>query len=109
MNRHVVTIITLLGLAIGPSALFTTSAFAGQSPDARDANISARDARSVPSVDLRSPDARDAARMVVPQTQRHARVDLRSPDTRDASSGVRYVTLNPTAAKSPGSSSFHWG
>ena len=43
MNRHTLTIITVLGLATGPSALFTGTAlgFTG-SPDARDANTAAQ-------------------------------------------------------------------
>jgi len=47
-----------------------------RSPDARDA---ARAAEQAQTVDLRSPDARDAGRSAESQS-----VDLRSPDARDA-------------------------
>jgi hypothetical protein len=130
MRRHTLTIITVLGLATGPSALFTGTAlgFAG-SPDARDANATAL---ANQSVDLRSPDARDSGRVVVVQPQssptdlrspdgrdaaRFAsqpqspqRVDLRSPDTRDVASNVRFVTVPPPVVVSnPSSSGFEWG
>src|SRR3954453_16120705 len=81
MRRHTLTIITVLGLATGPSALFTGTAlgFAG-SPHARDAHATPPANQNAA---LRSPDARDSGRViVVPQSS--TPVDLRSPDARDA-------------------------
>ena len=127
MRRHTLTIITVLGLATGPSAQFTGTAL-GQSPDARDANLAANqtvdlrspDARdsgrvvvvqpqSSPTVDLRSPDARDAVRFAS-QPQTRTRVDLRSPDTRDVANNVRFVSVPPPVVVSnPSSGGFEWG
>lgn len=56
---------------------------------------------SAASVDLRSPDAREAASAA--ETSGH--VDLRSPDARDA--GLAAPTPSPTT--SSGSSGFDWG
>src|SRR3954468_9423159 len=129
MRRHTLTIITVLGLATGPSALFTASALGFGSPDAQEANQSAQarqnvdlrspDARDSGRVvvvaptsataDLRSPDARDAARFVS-QPQSTQRVDLRSPDTRDVANHVRFVTVPaPELVSSPSSDGFGWG
>jgi hypothetical protein len=68
-----------------------------RSPDARDA---ARALHSTGIVDLRSPDARDAARAV----QTTSVVDLRSPDARDA---ARPTQSTPVATGSP-SGGFDW-
>ena len=59
-------------------------------------------------VDLRSPDARDAAAAAQQQT------DLRSPDARDFAAGRRIVASTPVqVAKAPGAtpaaSGFDWG
>ena len=131
MRRNTLTIVTVLGLATGPSALFTASAVGDPvSPDAHDAAVAAQtrqnvdlrspDARdsgrvvvaspqSSPTVDLRSPDARDAARFVS-QPQSYVRVDGRSPDTRDFADGVRFVTLPPAeVVNAPSSDGFEWG
>src|SRR4051812_33298668 len=84
MRRHTLTIITVLGLATGPSALFTGTAlgFAG-SPDARDANATAL---ANQNVDLRSPDARDSGRVVVvPQSSTPSTCAPLTPATRPAS------------------------
>jgi hypothetical protein len=131
MRRHTLTIITVLGLATGPSALFTGTALGSVvSPDAQDANAialakqnvdlrspDARDSGRVvvvqpqtsPAVDLRSPDARDAARFTS-QPQTPTRVDLRSPDTRDVANNVRFVSVPPPVVVSnPSSSGFEWG
>jgi hypothetical protein len=87
MHRHTLTIITVLGLATGPSALFTANALGHPvSPDARDANSTAQ----FKFVDLRSPDTRDMARGVEPQ----------SPQT------VPPVEL---VVKSPSNDGFEWG
>jgi hypothetical protein len=84
--------------ALVPAAQANTRVVDLRSPDARDA---ARQAHTTPVVDLRSPDARDAAR------QAHATpmVDLRSPDARDAARPV------PPAPSTPEQSSggFGWG
>ena len=62
MRRNTLTIVTVLGLATGPSALFTATALGDfGSPDARDANATAL---AKQNVDLRSPDARDSGRVV---------------------------------------------
>ena len=87
-----------LALAIAavaaPAAVADTSAVDLRSPDARDA------ARPAAQVDLRSPDARDAARPA-------AKVDLVSPDARD--NGRRepapIVVTQPALAASDG---FDW-
>jgi len=81
-----------------------------RSPDARDA---ARPART----DLRSPDARDAARPIAGP----ARTDMRSPDARDAASPVstyavsadtgnarRLAPVQSNAAGTSGSSEALW-
>jgi hypothetical protein len=47
----------------------------------------AANALAVPQ-DLRSPDTKDAAAGISPQTQSAPRQDLRSPDTRDAAAGI---------------------
>ena len=111
MNRHTLTVVTALALATGPSALSTANAFGSlQPPDARDANIAAQTSQAAPTVDLRSPDARDASRHVVSQPSSVTRVDLRSPDTRDVANGVRFVTVPPVqVVHSPSSRGFEWG
>jgi hypothetical protein len=110
MNRHAVTIVATLGL-VTSGALSTANAFAGQSPDARDANAAARSALSIPSVDMRSPDARDASsRAVTPASAPVSIADGRSPDTRDAANGVRFVSVPPVSViEHPGSGGFQWG
>lgn len=96
--------------------------------------------RPAPNVDLRSPDARDAARGVTPHSvapdiaMRHAgqgtcgtdysrnsvdggycatasspNVDLRSPDARDAARGVTPATVAPVAATAPKADDTDWG
>jgi hypothetical protein len=79
-----------------------------RSPDARDA---AREAGPVtgPSQDLRSPDARDAAREAGPvagPTQ-----DLRSPDARDAARDLPRVVVSPplVEVREAPSGGFDWG
>ena len=62
-----------------------------RSPDAREAAVAADQAPppAVGSTDLRSPDARDAAVAAQQAAQPPAGpIDLRSPDTRDAARGV---------------------
>jgi hypothetical protein len=63
MNRHRLARSAALGLALAALAAATASA---------------------DTVDLRSPDARDAARPAAGASQRH---DMRSPDTRDVAEG----------------------
>jgi hypothetical protein len=55
------------------------------------------------SQDLRSPDARDAAAGVSPQTQYVLPQDLRSPDARDAAAGISQQTqyVLPQDLRSP--------
>ena len=81
MRRQLTTIAAVAGLALGPGAV-TASAIA-QSPDARDANLAAqREQAQVDNVDLRSPDARDAARGVgIPD------VEVIAPQPLKSSSG----------------------
>src|SRR4029077_6221898 len=100
-----------LGL-IASSALSNTSALAGQSPDARDANLAAQSSTDASRVDPRSPDARAAAaRAVAASAQTYSIVDGRSPDTRDVARGVKLgAAPSPAATVSHVSSnSFQWG
>ena len=93
----------LIGAAVVAGALLVvsaTQAFASvdlRSPDARDA---ARTPHAPTVVDLRSPDARDAS-LATPAT---SVVDLRSPDARDAGRPVQ-PTLVSTESPSDG---FDW-
>jgi hypothetical protein len=97
-------IIRSLAPAIVVAAAVASSASAAtvdlRSPDARDA---ARMAQQTPGVDLRSPDARDAAR-AAQQTQG---VDLRSPDARDA--GRVESSLSPSPAQASEPTGTDWG
>ena len=94
----------LTAFAVMGGAMFalvpTTQAAAQQvdlrSPDARDAALTAAPAK----VDLRSPDARDAARSVTTGKL----VDLRSPDARDA---ARRIPAIPASSGEP-SGGFDW-
>src|SRR4051794_25733283 len=93
MNRHTLTIVATLGI-MSSGVITNATALAGQSPDARDANVAARTALATQSIDLRSPDARDATvRSVRPPAPVYSRTDARSPDTRDVADGVRFVTV----------------
>jgi hypothetical protein len=56
----------------------------------------AANALAVPQ-DLRSPDTKDAAAGISPQTQSAPRQDLRSPDTRDAAAGISHQTQSALA------------
>jgi hypothetical protein len=113
-SKTLALIVATLGL-IASSALSNTSALAGQSPDARDANLAALAAQSsadASRVDPRSPDARDAAaRAVAASAQTYSIVDGRSPDTRDVARGVKLgAAPSPAATVSHVSSnSFQWG
>jgi hypothetical protein len=99
-RRHRIARTAAVALALG--AFATPAAFAQQdlrSPDARDAARAA-----INTQDLRSPDTRDAARAAI-NTQ-----DLRSPDTRDAAIGhsapteVSVPSHSAPVAQSPGES-----
>jgi hypothetical protein len=79
-----------------------------RSPDARDA---AREAVGVsgPYQDLRSPDARDAAREAAPVSGPSQ--DLRSPDARDAARDLTRVVVSPPVVevREAPSGGFDWG
>jgi hypothetical protein len=99
-----------VAVAIAAGALGITSAAAAsvdlRTPDARDA---ARPAAVAPlSTDLRSPDAQDLARGIQPQST--AVVDARSPDSVDRATGggVR-ATPGVELVQVGGSSGFDWG
>jgi hypothetical protein len=59
---------------------------------------------AVAQQDLRSPDARDAARAALGPTQ-----DLRSPDTRDVAVGYAPATAHAPVAMQPGGSEWRIG
>jgi hypothetical protein len=71
-------------------------------------------ALATPYQDLRSADARDAARLAIAQQRmppKHPTQDLRSPDTRDAARGVIVgagVTA-PARVAVPATAGFDWG
>ncbi len=98
--------------AIALAASMLTLALAGQafantqdlrSPDARDAaRLSQLATPTTTYQDLRSPDARDAASV----SEQGQYQDLRSPDARDAG---RVVPQAPVASASPSSDGFNWG
>jgi hypothetical protein len=99
-RSHMLTTAALLAVCAAP-------AYADQdlrSPDARDA---ARAAATRDYVDLRSPDARDAARASAETSYQ----DLRSPDARDAGQKPRTVQVPEPVVEireNPGSG-FDWG
>src|ERR671923_1414907 len=91
-NRIIGTVATaLVAVALAPNAGATSGAGAPyqdlRSPDARDA---ARASATTQNQDLRSPDARDAA--LASQARNYQ--DLRSPDARDA--GRPHPSPSPT-------------
>ena len=71
-------------------------------------------ALATPYQDLRSADARDAARLAIAEQRTppaHPTQDLRSPDTRDAARGVIVgagVTA-PARVAAPATAGFDWG
>jgi hypothetical protein len=87
MNNSRLTRSAALGLALAALAAPTAAAQQDlRSPDARDAARAAESAQEQPGRDLRSPDARDAAR-AAELAQDQPGQDLRSPDARDAAEG----------------------
>jgi hypothetical protein len=64
---------------------------------------------AAPTVDLRSPDARDAARGVSAHRAAPVAVDLRSPDARDAARGVSAHRVAPVSATTAKSNDTDWG
>jgi hypothetical protein len=107
---------TRLATAMAGAALASALVVSGASADQHAIDAAARDAAGLASApddrqvtydDLRSPDARDAARQAAGQGL--PRQDLRSPDARDAADGYR-PTLEPQpAADQPSSpSGFDW-
>jgi hypothetical protein len=99
-----------VAVAIAAGSLAVSSAAAApadlRSPDARDAARPA--AVAPPSTDLRSPDAQDLGRGIQPQST--AVVDARSPDSVDRATGggVR-ATPAVELVQVGGSSGFDWG
>jgi hypothetical protein len=93
LNRH-----RAVGLAVCVCALTVAAPIAVAQPTDAGGQVAV-------GRDLRSPDARDAAR-AAPQTNQAAAgaVDLRAPDTRDAARGVTAATqsgLAPARASAP--------
>jgi hypothetical protein len=98
-KHHLPRLIALIVVLAALPILVTGQAAASvdlRSPDARDAALAAEQAQQ--PVDLRSPDARDAARRAESQS-----VDLRSPDARDAGRATQ-VRSSGTASQVPASS-----
>jgi hypothetical protein len=99
----------MVAIAIAASSLGVTSAAAGavdlRSPDAVDAAAAAAAAPS--GIDLRSPDAQDLGRGV--PSSAPALIDARSPDSIDrAAGGVRPTAAVEIVPAGP-SSGFDWG
>jgi hypothetical protein len=108
MLRHktILTTAAVLAVCAAPASADTYQDL--RSPDAKDA---AREAGAVtgPRQDLRSPDARDAAREAGTVTE--PRQDLRSPDARDAARELPRVVVSPPAVevREAPSGGFDWG
>jgi hypothetical protein len=116
MTRQSVT--RTASLAAVVAALAAAPAGAQQdlrSPDARDAAkpgqiVLHRSGYVVFSNDLRSPDARDAAvRAETSEVAPVVRTDLRSPDARDAANHVSTASVRAIPVSSVDGSDFQWG
>jgi hypothetical protein len=113
MNRHRLARSAALGLAL--AALATPTAFA-QPVDLRSqmgTSSLAGTTSSAPRQDLRSADARDAARSADAR-QGRPHQDLRSPDTRDYAAGrgtfsAPEVTVVKVTGPAPPSAGIDWG
>jgi hypothetical protein len=108
MLRGKTILATAAMLAVSAAAASANQYQDLRSPDARDA---AREAGPVSGQyqDLRSPDARDAAREARPVTGPSQ--DLRSPDARDAARDLPRVVVSPplVEVREAPSGGFDWG
>src|SRR3954453_7818421 len=86
MNHQRLTRSAAIGLALAALATSSASPALADARDQAGTSSLAGTVSAAPRQDLRSPDARDAARSAeARQSNRHQ--DLRSPDTRDAAEG----------------------
>jgi hypothetical protein len=95
-RKTILTTAAVMAVCAAPASATTYDDL--RSPDAKDA---AREAGAVtgPSQDLRSPDARDAARQIGAATETSQ--DLRSPDARDAARQAGAVSETSQDLRSP--------
>jgi hypothetical protein len=79
-SRFIQSLVAALavGAIVAPAAIATVDL---RSPDARDAASATRDIRSSPPIDLRSPDARDAARNLTRVSSATTPVEISAPDS----------------------------
>jgi hypothetical protein len=113
MNRHRLARTAALGLAL---AALTASTASGDAADLRSqagSSSLAGTTSAAPRQDLRSPDARNAARSADTR-QGQPRQDLRSPDTRDRAEGrgtfsAPDVTVVKVVDPAPPSGGIDWG
>jgi hypothetical protein len=97
-----------MGAIVAPGAVATVDL---RSPDARDAaTASTRDISSSIPIDLRSPDARDAATTSTHNISSSIPIDLRSPDARDVARGLTRVrsATPPVEISATDSGWFDW-
>ena len=113
MNRHRLTRSAALGLALAALAASTASAKPVDLRSQAGTSSLAGTTSAAPRQDLRSADARDAARSAdARQGQPHQ--DLRSPDTRDQAEGrdtfsAPEVTVVKVTEPAPPSAGLDWG
>jgi hypothetical protein len=113
MNRHRLTRAAALGLALAAVAASTASANTVDLRSQMGTSSLAGTTSSAPRQDLRSADARDAARSAHAR-QGQPQQDLRSPDTRDLAAGrgtfsAPEVTVVKVTEPAPPSAGIDWG
>ena len=113
MNRHRLARSAALGLALAALAASTASASTVDLRSPMGTSSLAGTTSSAPRQDLRSADARDAARSADAR-QGQSQQDLRSPDTRDLAEGrgtfsAPDVTVVKVADPAPPSGGIDWG
>jgi hypothetical protein len=113
MNRHRLARSAALGLALAALAASTASANTVARRSPAGTSSLAGTTSSAPRQDLRSPDARDAARSAYAR-QGQPQQDLRSPDTRDLAEGrgtlsAPEVTVVKVTEPAPPGGGIDWG
>jgi hypothetical protein len=113
MNRHRLARSAALGLALAALAASTASANTVDLRSQMSSSSLAGTTSSAPRQDLRSADARDAARSAYAR-QGQPQQDLRSPDTRDLAEGrgtfsAPEVTVVKVTEPAPPSAGIDWG